>query len=195
MAMDRVRIPRGQCRGQILSTTLTAIALRGIHGLTLRDIAADAGVSLGSTTYHFPSRAMLIDAALTTHVGHTEAIVDAAASASHGPHRSDVHAALLDLFADRDRVLVRNELHLVAARAGDHVELYHRSLVAITTLVVAAHRTAGRPDHGLTVWNTIADLEMTATDTAVHHSRPTDFTAEMTAHITANFAGSLGAPL
>jgi TetR/AcrR family transcriptional regulator, regulator of biofilm formation and stress response len=44
---------------------LEIVSTRGIEGLTHRAVAAQAGVPLGSTTYHFKTRDGLIEAALT----------------------------------------------------------------------------------------------------------------------------------
>ncbi|WP_432794119.1 TetR/AcrR family transcriptional regulator [Rhodococcus ruber] len=55
-------------RGRIVAATLHLIGTDGIAAVTNRRIAARAGVSLGSITYHFPTQSDLLRSALTTFV-------------------------------------------------------------------------------------------------------------------------------
>ena len=48
-------MPPAQRRQQIVAAARTAIAQRGLAATSLRDIAAAAGVSMGTVTYHFAS--------------------------------------------------------------------------------------------------------------------------------------------
>lgn len=47
---------------RILDAAMREIISGGIAGLSLRNIASEIGVSLGNLTYHFPSKAVLIEA-------------------------------------------------------------------------------------------------------------------------------------
>jgi DNA-binding transcriptional regulator YbjK len=54
-------LPRAELRRrEILSAVLRVVAAGGVDAVTHRRVAAEAGVSLGSTTYHFDSRDELI---------------------------------------------------------------------------------------------------------------------------------------
>lgn len=52
-------------RHRIVEAALDLIGAHGVGGLTNRRVAARAGVSLGTLTYHFPSRAQLLRTCLT----------------------------------------------------------------------------------------------------------------------------------
>lgn len=52
-------------RDRILAAALHIVGTEGIPGVTNRRIAAQAGVSLGSITYHFPTQTDLLRAALS----------------------------------------------------------------------------------------------------------------------------------
>jgi DNA-binding transcriptional regulator YbjK len=59
------RRARGQARSQVITeATLAVVSEQGLAGLTHRAVAARAGVSLASTTYHFPTVNDLVRAAL-----------------------------------------------------------------------------------------------------------------------------------
>lgn len=55
-------------REKIIAATLHIIGTDGIPALTNRSIAAQAEVSLGSITYHFPTQTDLLESALTSFV-------------------------------------------------------------------------------------------------------------------------------
>ncbi|KJF21861.1 TetR family transcriptional regulator [Rhodococcus sp. AD45-ID] len=55
----------GDIRTSILDAVLHIVATEGISGVSNRRIASDAGVSLGSVTYHFPSQSDMLRAALS----------------------------------------------------------------------------------------------------------------------------------
>src|SRR3954462_2722028 len=58
------RPPRGAGRGALLKAAIRVGAHRGLRGLTLRSVAAEAGVSHGLVRHHFGSRQQLVDEAL-----------------------------------------------------------------------------------------------------------------------------------
>jgi len=59
-AASRARPDPGQRRTAILDATLRLIAKGGIDSVTHRRVAAEAGVSLSSTTYYFATREDII---------------------------------------------------------------------------------------------------------------------------------------
>ncbi len=62
----------------VMEATLRIIGRSGIDGVTHRAVAAEAGISLGAVTHHFPTRDVLVDAALrfalTREVGRLRAL-------------------------------------------------------------------------------------------------------------------------
>ncbi|MEV0948412.1 TetR family transcriptional regulator [Rhodococcus sp. NPDC049939] len=66
-------------RDRVLAAALHIIGTEGIPGVTNRRIAAKAGVSLGSITYHFPTQTDLLRAALSGFVAQeTQRLADLA---------------------------------------------------------------------------------------------------------------------
>ncbi|MEW6642076.1 MAG: TetR family transcriptional regulator [Pseudomonadota bacterium] len=57
--------PRGQA---LTDAALRVIGRAGLDGVTHRAVAAEAGVSLGAVTHHFPTRDAIVDAALRSAV-------------------------------------------------------------------------------------------------------------------------------
>ncbi|GAA1846226.1 TetR family transcriptional regulator [Brevibacterium marinum] len=82
-------------RGAILESTLDQIAQRGPESLRMKDVAAAAGVSVGTLQYYFGSREDLIVQAFSAH---SRSVVEAIAglSQTHGSAweklRSSLHA-------------------------------------------------------------------------------------------------------
>ena len=58
------RPPRGDGRVALLEAAIRVGAHQGLRGLTLRSVAAEAGVSHGLVRHHFGSRQQLVDEAL-----------------------------------------------------------------------------------------------------------------------------------
>ncbi len=61
----RERPRRGQGREALLAAVARIVAREGIAGVTLRAAAAEAGVTHGLATYHFPSREAMLEEAMT----------------------------------------------------------------------------------------------------------------------------------
>lgn len=55
---------RGDRQARILDATLTLLARKGISGVSMRAVAAEADVALGLVNYHFADKTSLIAAAL-----------------------------------------------------------------------------------------------------------------------------------
>ena len=140
----------------ILDAAHQVIAAEGIGGVRLRGVAAVAGLSLGSTTYHFPDRTELIDEALSEHTAVIEVIV---ASAITGLAASDAPdatcaAALSEVYAQRDRAVITSELWAHSVRSVRARGLAQRIHTAVHTLV-----TRGWGVDDRRAWLSIAALD------------------------------------
>ena len=93
--IDRRRAPA--TREAILRATLALLAAEGTAALSNRRIAAEAGVSLGSLTYHFSSQAALLRESLLLYAGEEverlETIAAALAPANRAPRRSPARSS------------------------------------------------------------------------------------------------------
>lgn len=104
---------------KIARGALAVIAKQGIEGLTHRAVAAEAGVPLGSTTYHFATLDDILIAA--THTAITANAERLAAWADARGENPDIVAALTDLLMEQaeeheSRTVVEFELYLAALR-------------------------------------------------------------------------------
>lgn len=66
-------------RERILAATLELIAAEGLDAVRHRRVAEIAGVSPGSTTYHFASRGDLVEEAFTYYLDQASAVLDSLA--------------------------------------------------------------------------------------------------------------------
>ncbi|WCB96182.1 hypothetical protein DSM104299_04938 [Baekduia alba] len=107
-------------RERILGATLTLIGEQGIGGVTNRAVAAAAGVSLGSLTYHFPSQPDLLREALLLFVSREVQRLEGLAEGLEGttPELEAVAAAVQAVVqsASRNEQLAQMELYLHASR-------------------------------------------------------------------------------
>jgi DNA-binding transcriptional regulator YbjK len=69
----------GSVRERILVATLEVIATEGLDAVRHRRVAEIAGVSPGSTTYHFASRGDLVEEAFTYYLDEASAVLDSLA--------------------------------------------------------------------------------------------------------------------
>ena len=84
-------------RTEILRATLRVIGSDGVAGVTNRRIAREAGVSLGSITYHFDTQTSLLRESLLLFVREeTERLSAIAAARASGPVSVDEAAALVE---------------------------------------------------------------------------------------------------
>jgi AcrR family transcriptional regulator len=128
-------------RRRILDATLALIARRGAGSFTVREVASEAGVSLGVTTYHFPTRAALLTAAFELHLE----LTDAEGVALGDAHGSALIAKQLGLepmtdavmemlrrmvHEDRDVFIAGQELNLEITRDAKLAETVGPALVA-----------------------------------------------------------------
>lgn len=150
-------------RERILHATLELIGEDGIGGVTNRAVAARAGVSLGSLTYHFSSQTDLLREALllfvTREAQRLEALADGLAGTS--PPLGEVAEAVMGIIqtAHRHELLAQMELYLQAARDPELREIAARAFAAYDR---AAHQmlvALGVPDPGPLVPAVIALID------------------------------------
>lgn len=146
--IDRRRAPA--TREAILRATLTLLAEEGTGALSNRRIAAEAGVSLGSLTYHFPSQAVLLRESLLLYVNEEVERLEAVAAAlrARNPSPAEVVAEVERLIArptGGPGPLAELELHLQAARDPDLQEASRRCFAAYEALGADALTSLGVP--------------------------------------------------
>lgn len=124
-------------RARVLDATLELIGEQGVGGVTSRAVAARAGVSPGSLSYHFPSRTELLREALMRFVGREAERLEGLA-VSGTLDLPAVAAAVRDVVegADRRAVLAQMELYLQACRDPE--------LRAVAARAYAAYDDAAR---------------------------------------------------
>ncbi|MBS1878498.1 MAG: TetR family transcriptional regulator [Actinobacteria bacterium] len=105
-------------RQRIARAAIEVVAERGLEGLTHRAVAKQAGVPLGSTTYHFSDREEMLEAAMREAAAETERNLRAWAD-SVGPD-DDLVDALVELVrrdsSERRGTVVSLELYLAALK-------------------------------------------------------------------------------
>jgi AcrR family transcriptional regulator len=147
--IDRRRAP--ETRERILRATLALLAEEGTAALSNRRIAGEAGVSLGSLTYHFPSQASLLRESLFMYVGEEVERLEAVAAALRlrepSPEEVAVDVeALIARPAGGPGPLAELELHLQAARDPELQEASARCFAAYEALAASALATLGVVD-------------------------------------------------
>lgn len=153
-------------RLRILRATFDLIGREGIGALSNRRIAAEAGVSLGSLTYHFPSQAELLRETLYLFVEEEVARMEAIAADIRARCPSPEQVALevqqlaSESVVDPERI-AELELHLRAARDPALREASRRCFAAYEGVAAAALEALGVPDparHARTVVALITGL-------------------------------------
>jgi AcrR family transcriptional regulator len=138
-------------RERILRATLALVADGGIAAVTNRRVAASAGVSLGSLTYHFTSQTQLLRESLLLYVEEQTAVREQIAHdlASERPAVERVAEAVEQLVAipsDIPQQIAELELHLHAARDPELREASRRCFEAHEQIAIAALSALGIPD-------------------------------------------------
>lgn len=146
---DRRRAPA--TREAILRATLGLLAEEGTGALSNRRIAAEAGVSLGSLTYHFPSQATLLRESLLLYVNEEVGRLEAVATAlrARDPSPAEVVAeaeTLIGRPTGGPGPLAELELHLQAARDPELQEASRRCFAAYDAFGADALASLGVPD-------------------------------------------------
>jgi DNA-binding transcriptional regulator YbjK len=140
-------------RERILRTTLELIGHEGIAAVTNRRVAAAAGVSLGSLTYHFPSQVDLLRESLLLFVGEEVARLEAIAAELRRRRPSVEQVAaevewIVQESSNRLQQLAETELHLRAARDPALRDASRRCFEAYEKVAETALEMLQVPDPG-----------------------------------------------
>lgn len=140
---------RGHGRRQLVAAALSLVANRGMHALRLRELAAHAQLSLGSTTYHFPDRETLLINVLDSHTTAVEDTMTGArecARLAPSPTAAvtEMTTALTAHYTDRDCVLIAAEIHLGATRDPAIADLAHRHRAALDSAITETYLYQGQ---------------------------------------------------
>lgn len=165
-AHRRGRFPRGEGRAALVAATQQVIAARGIERVRMRSIAAQAGLSIGSATYHFHDRADMIYDALCDHTDTIEFLADTAITATAaGDRMGGVQHALVGIYADRDRAVVTTELRAHSVRSPHARLLAQRLHTALHTMLTRAGGLTPRRAQRL-----ITELDTAVIELAAEHT-------------------------
>lgn len=172
-------------RARILHATLRVIAAGGVGAVSNRRVAAEAGVALGSLTYHFPSQTDLLRESLLLYAEEEVARLEALAAelrsgaAGGGPSAEQV-AAVVEQVAARDagrpEEIAELELHLHASRDPALHEASRRCFAAYETFATAALGALGVPEperHARTVVALLVGLGVRRLGTGEHAAEGT----------------------
>ena len=141
----------GGTRERILRAALRVIGEDGIATVSNRRLAAEAGVALGSLTYHFPSQTALLRECLLLYVREEVARLNAiaerlrAADASTGEVALEVERIIADTAMGPEQI-AELELHLHAARDGELQAASRRCFAAYDDFAAAALEALGVPE-------------------------------------------------
>jgi AcrR family transcriptional regulator len=138
-------------RERILRATLELIASGGVAAVTNRRVAAGAGVSLGSLTYHFASQAQLLRESLLLYVeeetARRERIARALSTEKPGVERvAEAVEQIVATPSDIPQQIAELELHLHAARDPELRDASQRCFAAHEQIATAALTALGIPD-------------------------------------------------
>jgi DNA-binding transcriptional regulator YbjK len=138
-------------RERILHATLRVIAEQGVGTVSNRRVASEAGVALGSLTYHFPSQTTLLRESLMLHVVEEVTRLEAVAAELRASEATAADAAaeverVVRRSADKVEPIAELELHLQAARDPELQEASRRCFEAYEDFARAALEALGVPD-------------------------------------------------
>jgi DNA-binding transcriptional regulator YbjK len=155
-------------RERILRATLELVATDGVGAVTNRRVAASAGVSLGSLTYHFTNQTQLLRESLLLYVeeetDRRQQIADELAT--QDPTVEEVAREIERLAmsaSDIPQQIAELELHLQAARDPELRDASRRCFEAHEQIAAAALTALGVPDgerHAPTVVALMAGLAL-----------------------------------
>ena len=148
--------PTNDTRVRILHATLRTIAAGGIAAVSNRRVAAEAGVALGSLTYHFPSQTDLLRESLLLYATEEVARLEALAAelrrgtANGGGPSAEQAAGVVEQVAARDagrpEEIAELELHLHASRDPQLHDASRRCFAAYEEFAAAALQALGVPE-------------------------------------------------
>jgi DNA-binding transcriptional regulator YbjK len=173
---DRRKEKGERNRVALLEATIRLLARGGPRAVTHRAVAAEAGLSVRATTYHFGSRDALFGEALrhyaTTAISRFDALaVDPEQLAVLGDGAIDVAAQLLahvvvsDVVEDRDGLVAEFELVLEIARRPELEAVYREWQAKLEAMICAYAEHLGSSDPALdarVVLATLRGLEIEA---------------------------------
>lgn len=176
--------PLSDTRARILHATLRVIAAGGIAAVSNRRVAAEAGVALGSLTYHFPSQTDLLRGSLLLYAAEEVARLEALAAelrASGGAEPSAEQAAavveqVVARGSGRPEEIAELELHLHASRDPALHDASRRCFGAYEDFAAAALEALGVPEpqrHARTVVALMCGLGVRRLGTGEHHAAGT----------------------
>jgi DNA-binding transcriptional regulator YbjK len=150
-------------RERIMRTTLDVIGQEGLAAVTNRRVAAAAGTSLGTLTYHFTSQHDLLRDSLMLFVGEEVARLEAVSAdlRRRGPEMEQVAIEVEQVVRDagaRIQGIVEIELHLRAARDPAIRDASKRCFEAYEDLAAASLELLEVPDPALHARSVVALL-------------------------------------
>ena len=103
----------GNLRSALLDRAEHTVRERGVHALSLRELARDVGVSHGAPRRHFPDRGALLDALAESGFGRLEGELRAAVQTAgeHFDARLQALAHAYIAFATRDAALLHYDFN------------------------------------------------------------------------------------
>ncbi len=175
--------PTTDTRARILHATLRVIAAGGIAAVSNRRVAAEAGVALGSLTYHFPSQTALLRDSLLLYAEEEVARLNALAAemrAADGvPDAARAAAAAEQIAAagsGRPEEIAELELHLHASRDPELHAASQRCFGAYEDFAAAALEALGVPEperHARTIVALMTGLGVRRLGTGEHSAEGT----------------------
>jgi DNA-binding transcriptional regulator YbjK len=173
-------------RARILHATLRVIAVGGIGAVSNRRVAAEAGVALGSLTYHFPSQTALLRDSLLLYAEEEVARLEALAAqlragieTGDGPSAEQAAVVVEQVAArntGRPEEIAELELHLHASRDPALHDASRRCFEAYEDFAAAALVALGVPEperHARTVVALLCGLGVRRLGTGEHHAAGT----------------------
>jgi len=110
---------RRTTRRELRSAATRVLAQKGFHQTTVANIAAAAGVGVGTFYLHFPTKDALFDSVVEETVEHLKATIDAARAGATDPvHRMEAANIAFCRFADQNREVFRIVFGHAAAYHG-----------------------------------------------------------------------------
>jgi len=170
-------------RARILHATLRVIASSGISAVSNRRIAAEAGLALGSLTYHFPNQTDMLHDTLLLYAEEEVARMEGLATAMRASARGGVKltdeqaAAFVEHMAAQDsgrpEEIAELELHLHASRDPRLQEASRRCFDAFESFATAILQVLDVPQperHARTVVAVLVGLGVRRLGTGEHHA-------------------------
>lgn len=173
-------------RARILHATLRVIAGGGVGAVSNRRVAAEAGVALGSLTYHFPSQSALLRDTLLLYAAEEVARMEGLATALRASERGGIRltdeqaAVVVEQMAAQDsgrpEEIAELELHLHASRDPQLQEASRRCFDAFEGFAAAILQALDVPEperHARAVVAVLVGLGVRRLGTGEHHAAGT----------------------